>query len=373
MSTRGENGGAQGLSAKADILVDSALEEADTAVDVSEDDVAERVLRVLQLHDDARLEFDRAEEKLKSVRQTFDRVLAGDAVAVDVAPVIPNVEVIPAVVTPKRRPYLAVSAVVAGLAIMAGLVMLFAGAMRDPDPSAARGTIVSEAVAAIVPARDEPAPAAVTVDQTDLGQTIYAERFAKAPAAEQTCLARAVYYEARGEDMAGQIAVAQVVLNRARSKKWPNTICGVVNQGIERGEKCQFSFACFSHLSGPSGEMWDQAQQVADQALGGQAWLRELVDATYYHTTSVAPVWRLGLSEVATIGTHVFYRDGDGVRANAHDAKAYEAAAQALRAKVARVTRAARPKTLTGNTAAGAPKKGSVGNGGDWKATVFSQ
>jgi spore germination cell wall hydrolase CwlJ-like protein len=376
MRARGENRGAASPAAEADGFAGGQPNLAGPGVDAPvEDDVTGRALRMLQLHDDARQEFERAEEKLKTVRHTIDRALAGDIDPEEPRPiaVAPVTEVVVEVV-PKRRRYLAASFVLAGL-VAGWFTMSALDAARDPDVAASRRAIVSEAVAAVVPERDAPA-AAATGDQADFGQTIYAARFAKAPAAERTCLARAVYYEARGEDMAGQIAVAQVVLNRARSKKWPDTICGVVNQGIERGEKCQFSFACFSKLSEPSGEMWDQAQLVADQALRGQAWLRELVEATHYHTTGVAPVWRTGLSQIATIGTHVFYREGDGLRASANDSEAYGAAAdaQALRAKSAGgVNKAARLKTITGEATAAVPKKTSPGHGGDWKANVFAQ
>jgi hypothetical protein len=373
MRARGENGGTQGVSAKAGVVVDG---QAGTEDDASEDGVTARALRMLQLHDDARQEFERAEEKLKTVRHAFDRVLAGD-----IDPEVPAMAVVARLVevvetvAPARSRYLAASFVLVG-PIAGWLAMSAIVATRDPDVAATRPAMVSEAVAAVVPKRDE---APVARDQVDLGRTLYAERFAKAPAAERTCLARAVYYEARGEEMGGQIAVAQVVLNRARSKKWPNTICGVVNQGVERGEKCQFSFACFSHLNEPSGETWDQAQLVADQALRGEAWLRELVEATYYHTTSVAPGWRTGLSVVATIGTHVFYRDGEGVRANVIDERGYQASAaahsqtQTVRAKFDNIIKAIRPKALPGEAVAGVPKKAGAGQSADWKANVFAQ
>lgn len=376
MRLRGENGGIQGMSARAGVVVGEQLGATEVEGDASEGGVRARALRMLQLHDDARQEFERAEEKLKTIRHTFDRVLAGDIDREEPKVVAAPVFEVCEAVKPARSRYLAASFVLAGL-VAGWFAMSAIEATRDPDIAASRPAMVSEAVAAVVAERDE-APSAR--EQVDIGRTIYGERYAKAPAAERACLARAVYYEARGEEMGGQIAVAQVVLNRARSKKWPNTICGVVNQGVERGEKCQFSFACFSHLSEPSGEMWEQAQLVADQALRGEAWLRELVEATYYHTTSVAPVWRVNLSVVATIGMHVFYRDGEGLRANAMDERAYQASVaaaaqtQAVRAKVASITKAVRPKPATGEAAAAeVPKKAGAGHGADWKANVFAQ
>jgi Cell Wall Hydrolase len=121
-----------------------------------------------------------------------------------------------------------------------------------------------------------------------------------------------LYHEARGETYEGQVAVAQVIVNRVRMKGWPDSICGVVNQGVERGEKCQFSFVCHASASDPTGELWDNARHLAGEVIAGRAWLREAVDATHYHTVNVAPVWRLGLTPIRTIGKHVFYREQDG-------------------------------------------------------------
>ncbi len=143
---------------------------------------------------------------------------------------------------------------------------------------------------------------------TDAIGRLYAAEFARSDAASMRCLAEAIYYEARGEAYLGQVAVAQVVLNRARSGKWPRNICAVVNQGIARGEKCQFSYACRVTRTPPHGAMWDQAQEIAIDAVKGRVWLRELVEATHYHTTDVAPVWRQGLDGLGTFGMHVFYR-----------------------------------------------------------------
>ena len=162
----------------------------------------------------------------------------------------------------------------------------------------------------------------------DFGARIYG-RFAAAPAREIACLARAIYYEARGEGYDGKVAVAQVVLNRARSQKWPPTICGVVHQGEARGEKCQFSYVCFDHLSQPSGELWDEAQTIAELATTGRVYLRELEHATHYHTMAVKPVWRESLRTIATIGAHIFYTEPGGVRASPTDDGRYQRAVAA--------------------------------------------
>ncbi len=179
-----------------------------------------------------------------------------------------------------------------------------------------------------IPAAQMAARGALEIDRqmpaeaTDFGRLVYG-RFRQASARERTCLARAIYFEARGEPYDGKVAVAQVIMNRARSKKWPATICGVVHQGEQRGEKCQFSYVCFDNLSAPSGESWDEAKLIAEQAVNGQGYLRELEHATHYHTTSVKPVWREKLDRLSTIGSHIFYAEPGGVRVEAFDPVAY--------------------------------------------------
>jgi cell wall hydrolase len=138
---------------------------------------------------------------------------------------------------------------------------------------------------------------------------LYSERFAGVNETERDCLRRAVYYEARGEPVAGQIAVAQVVLNRAKLGRWGSSICRVINQGVKRGQKCQFSFACRSWLAPPRGTARQQAIWVADEVLEDGAWLREMSEATHFHRNDLAPVWRLALKEIGHIGSHVFYAD----------------------------------------------------------------
>jgi Cell Wall Hydrolase len=154
------------------------------------------------------------------------------------------------------------------------------------------------------------------------------------PAADRDCLAMAVFYEARGETIEGQIAVAQVIMNRVKQRKWGAGICAVVYHGEDRGEKCQFSFACHDHAEPrPGDSLWQEARWIADDVAAGRAYLSELSTATHYHATTVAPVWRLGLGEIRRIGNHIFYGPRDpnapAVVASAGEAAGGEEAAPA--------------------------------------------
>lgn len=125
---------------------------------------------------------------------------------------------------------------------------------------------------------------------------------------ELACLARGIYYEARGESQRGQVAVAEVIMNRTRSPAYPNTICGVVYQGSHRATGCQFTFTCDGSLNQrPRGRAWDRAQRTAAAVMLG--YHRPMTGgATHYHTTGVNPVWNSGLVETTRIGVHIFYR-----------------------------------------------------------------
>jgi spore germination cell wall hydrolase CwlJ-like protein len=122
------------------------------------------------------------------------------------------------------------------------------------------------------------------------------------------CLTAAVYYEAAIESDDGQRAVAQVVLNRARSPAYPATVCEVVFQGWERPTGCQFTFTCDGSIARvPSAAGWQRARKVAERALAGQVFAPVGL-ATHYHTNWVVPVWAKGLDKNAVVGTHIFYR-----------------------------------------------------------------
>jgi spore germination cell wall hydrolase CwlJ-like protein len=141
----------------------------------------------------------------------------------------------------------------------------------------------------------------------------------KARAKSEKCLAEAVYFEARGEAVRGQIAVAQVVLNRAFSGFYPTTVCGVVYQNKHRHLACQFTFACDNVADiVREPEMWDRARKIAKAMLDGQLWLPEVDKSTHYHAYWVHPSWVSEMKKTYKFGVHTFYRPrawGDGSEA----------------------------------------------------------
>lgn len=126
---------------------------------------------------------------------------------------------------------------------------------------------------------------------------------------ELWCLATAIYFEARGESYRGQVAVAQVVMNRTKDHRYPDTICGVVFQNQHRKNACQFSFACDGIPEVVTErQAWAQAEDIASQFTKGQLYLTEVGEATHYHATYVRPAWAPRMEKVTQIGLHVFYK-----------------------------------------------------------------
>ena len=125
---------------------------------------------------------------------------------------------------------------------------------------------------------------------------------------EWKCLAEALYFEARGESVAGQFAVAEVILNRVDVAAFPETVCGVVKQGTGRLNACQFSFACDGRperIIEPAA--FTRAGKIARLMLDGAP--RALTQgATYFHTIAVNPPWARRFARTAEIGRHYFYR-----------------------------------------------------------------
>ncbi|MFZ7090099.1 cell wall hydrolase [Primorskyibacter sp. 2E233] len=126
--------------------------------------------------------------------------------------------------------------------------------------------------------------------------------------AEWHCLSEALYFEARGETVKGLFGVAEVILNRVDSPRYPNTVCGVVNQGTGKKFACQFTYTCDGHpeqINEPAS--WERVGKVAKIMLSGAP--RALTQgATFYHTTAVRPKWAKKFRRTAQIGDHLFYR-----------------------------------------------------------------
>jgi spore germination cell wall hydrolase CwlJ-like protein len=116
---------------------------------------------------------------------------------------------------------------------------------------------------------------------------------------ELQCLASGVYFEAKGEPLAGQLAVAETILNRTRSGRFPKTVCSVLTQ---RG---QFSFVRGGHVPTGAGRAWRTAVAVAKVAQA-DLWDSAADDALFFHARHVSPGWRM--AKVAAIGNHIFYR-----------------------------------------------------------------
>lgn len=154
-----------------------------------------------------------------------------------------------------------------------------------------------------------PDPKAEDLDDTDLVAQADHATLAAAVAAQGVpdavdddlrCLAGAIYFESKGEPLAGQLAVAHVILNRTESGRFPTSICAVVKQ------PGQFSFVRGGAMpSIPDNHAYRTAIAVAQVAMA-DAWENPVEDALYFHAARVSPQW--GKRRVAAIGNHIFYR-----------------------------------------------------------------
>ena len=147
-------------------------------------------------------------------------------------------------------------------------------------------------------------PAQITVSKAWLDEQPVAtgdENFA--------CLAEALYFEARGETVKGQFAVAEVIMNRVNSAQFPNSLCGVINQGTGRRYQCQFTYTCDGHEEViREKNAYVRGAKIARMVIDGAA--PDLTQgATYYHTTAVSPRWSRSFTKTTRIGVHLFYRD----------------------------------------------------------------
>jgi spore germination cell wall hydrolase CwlJ-like protein len=178
--------------------------------------------------------------------------------------------------------------------------------LKDPAPDAETSQAESLQTApvathAIAPAFPEPDEEEPALERRTLAELVTDHAATETPDQETECLARAVYYEARTESLTGQLTVAEVVINRARSGRFASTICGVVRQ---RG---QFSFVRGGVIPTPPAASRDWRESVAIARIA----MQDLADgaaprALFFHARRVNPGWRL--TRVATVGNHVFYR-----------------------------------------------------------------
>ena len=174
-----------------------------------------------------------------------------------------------------------------------------------PGDEESRAPVVTHAIAPMAPQSilDQQPDDSATSEHGSRGLADLVGDYASAdtPDEETDCLARAVYWESKGEPLVGQLAVADVIINRAQSGRFASTICGVVRQ------RSQFSFVHGGYIpAAPQGSsQWHTAvaiARIARQDLAGDA----APQALFFHARSVHPGWRL--TRVASVGNHIFYR-----------------------------------------------------------------
>lgn len=158
-----------------------------------------------------------------------------------------------------------------------------------------------------------------------LGDTIRApkgELYTAESHPEEYCMALNIYHESRSDNLAGQFAVADVVLNRVRDNRWPSTVCDVVTQAryskwwkdnhnklVPIRHKCQFSWYCDGKHDNPTdAQAWRRAQTIAYQIMHRDMMRGITEGSTHYHATYVDPSWNKRYSTIGQIGAHIFYR-----------------------------------------------------------------
>lgn len=194
--------------------------------------------------------------------------------------------------------------------LCAGVILLQSSGLNNAGISAAQSLSAAQSqrdsAEAIIVAMSEE-----TVQSRAVLDALSARVLDSLPSRDETeahCLAQAIYYEARGEPLPGQIAVAEVILNRQESRRYPNTICGVVFQNQHKKNRCQFSFACDGKTdTPPDGKTWNKSVSLANYVMADDS-LRLTDAATHYHADYVSPFWSEHLQKTVSIGSHIFYK-----------------------------------------------------------------
>ena len=130
------------------------------------------------------------------------------------------------------------------------------------------------------------------------------------------CMATNIYHEAKNQPMVGQIAVAQVVMNRVKDSRYPNNVCDVIKQGLtyKNGKvvlgKCQFSWYCDGKKDDVNmkSEKWQNSIRYASMVMTNKITLDVTEGATHYHATYVRPAWARTKTKTVRINRHIFYR-----------------------------------------------------------------
>lgn len=209
-------------------------------------------------------------------------------------------------------------------AILKGFLCLGGLAVATLAPGAAAAELTPTPVAPVTVAPQTPTravvPALPAADE-DRGRAVQ-------------CLATAIAYEAGFEPAAGQEAVAEVILNRARAGPFPRSVCGVVFAGSERRTGCQFTFTCDGSLRRRlPARVLATARAVAEAALEGRTPTR-VSGAAWYHADYVSPYWAPSLVRVGKIGAHIFYR-APGLGDRGATAQAFKASGEPVIAALA--------------------------------------
>ena len=173
-----------------------------------------------------------------------------------------------------------------------------------PPDTAAPAPVIQIALPSSISFLPPPAPGAPPPSPI---QRLHLE--GKSLAHAEHCLATAIYFEARGEPVKGQIAVAQVVMNRVFSGYYPNDVCGVIYQNANRHLSCQFTFACDGRRKVINERgAWARANRIAKQTLTGQLYETAVGTSTHYHAIYVHPNWVREMKKFVRFGIHNFYR-----------------------------------------------------------------
>lgn len=180
------------------------------------------------------------------------------------------------------------------------------GAQAHQAPAQQPVIFVTEPVVQPIPATPETPSSAIPFDAdspnaASLGSLVAATPLPESLSGELVCLAGAIYFEAKGESLAGQLAVGKVIIARSKSGRFPASYCGVVYQ------PSQFSFVRGRGMPAinKSGRAWAEAAKIA-QIAHFDAWDSPVEGALFFHAARVSPGWRL--TRMARVDNHVFYR-----------------------------------------------------------------